>query len=219
LGDNRLYEHLFESILEQRLSPGERLSEEALATEFGVSRTIVRKVLQRLASEDVLDIRPHRGASVALTPPELAREYLAARRLIEGELAFLAGERICARDVQVLRQLHARELASLENGERGTGLRLSSELHFAIAGFAGNAPLAEAARRLICRNQLIVSQYERGDSDGCSCTDHAALIDAIASGNPRHAQQVMTTHLDALAKRLNLGQADVTAAPFKRKQA
>ncbi|MEM6985613.1 MAG: GntR family transcriptional regulator [Pseudomonadota bacterium] len=220
LADQGVYEHLVDDILAQRLLPGERLSEESLVGLYKVSRTTVRKVLQRLAAEDILDIRPNCGATVAHTPPERVHEYLAARRLIEGELASLASLHATTADIDALRALHATELELLAARDRGAALRQASELHFAIARCAGNAPLAEAARRLICRNQLIIAQYERTDADaGCACTDHAGMIDAIAQGDPELARRTMVNHLDGLANRLTVLSVETPAEAHNRKRA
>ena len=51
--DDMVYAHIFDAILEQRLAPGTKLSEEALGEIFGVSRTIIRRALSRLAHEQV----------------------------------------------------------------------------------------------------------------------------------------------------------------------
>jgi DNA-directed RNA polymerase specialized sigma54-like protein len=47
--DDHIYNSLVKAIVEHRLLPGSKLPEEALAETFGVSRTGIRRVLQRLA--------------------------------------------------------------------------------------------------------------------------------------------------------------------------
>lgn len=191
--------------MEQRLRPGTRIAEQALAEHFGVSRTVVRKVLQQLASDDVLCIEANKGANVALTPPDLARDYLHTRMLLETELAKLAAQRITDRDQRRLRKLHARELRYRDVGARGRMLRMSAELHFAIANISGNQPLATAARRVVSRCELIVSQYEKpGIDQGCACVDHGGLIDALATGDPNIAADVMKAHLLGIEDKLQL---------------
>ena len=88
--DDIVYAHIFEAILEQRLAPGTKLSEEALGEIFGVSRTIIRRALSRLAHESVVLLRPNRGAVVASPTVEEARQVFFSRRLVElmgGEMA------------------------------------------------------------------------------------------------------------------------------------
>lgn len=203
--DSALYNAIFDAVLEQRLRPGTRIGEQSLVEHFGVSRTVVRKVLQQLASDDVLCIEANKGARVALTPPDLARDYLSTRLLLEAELAKLAASRMTERDRKRLSKLHSRELRYREKGERGKMLRMSAELHFAIAAVSANVPMATAARRVVSRCELIVAQYERpGIDQGCACVDHGGLIDALASGQPEHAASVMREHLIGIEDKLQL---------------
>ena len=75
-----IHARIYDAIVEQRLPPGTKLGEETLCEIFGVSRTMIRRVLQRLASEHVVEARPHRGAFVARPSVEEAREVFEARR-------------------------------------------------------------------------------------------------------------------------------------------
>lgn len=219
--DRALYNAVFDAVMEQRLRPGMRIGEQSLVEHFGVSRTIVRKVLQQLASDDVLVIEANKGASVAMTPPELARDYLHTRMLLETELARLSALKITERERSRLHKIHQRELRYRDNGERGRMLRMSAELHFAIANCSGNIPLATAARRVISRCELIVAQYERpGIDQGCACLDHDTLISALASGDPEFAAKTMSEHLSRIERKLNLeASADLQEAFGKVKAA
>ena len=49
-----IYPQLFDAILEQRLAPGTPLTELALGEAFGVSRTVIRRVLGRLSDQQVI---------------------------------------------------------------------------------------------------------------------------------------------------------------------
>ena len=50
-----------QSILAQKLAPGERLGEQALADLFGVSRTMVREALMQLQARGFVEVQPKRG--------------------------------------------------------------------------------------------------------------------------------------------------------------
>ncbi|PMC22040.1 GntR family transcriptional regulator, partial [Klebsiella aerogenes] len=67
------------AIVEQQLLPGSKLPEEALAEVFGVSRTGVRKALQRLAAVQMVTLTPKRGAQVASPTVDEAREIFRTR--------------------------------------------------------------------------------------------------------------------------------------------
>ena len=62
--DESIYRALMTAIVEHQLPPGSKLPEEALAEVFAVSRTGIRKVLQRLAAVQLVTLTPKRGAHV-----------------------------------------------------------------------------------------------------------------------------------------------------------
>jgi DNA-binding GntR family transcriptional regulator len=72
----RVYEHLRDEILADRLLPGTELSEVALSRELAVSRGPIREAMGRLAAEGLITMRPRRRAEVrSLTPQELIDAY------------------------------------------------------------------------------------------------------------------------------------------------
>jgi DNA-binding GntR family transcriptional regulator len=75
-----IYRAVSDAVIEHRLKPGVRLREDALAEVFGISRTGIRKVLQRLALEQLITLTPGKGATVARPSAEEAREIFDARR-------------------------------------------------------------------------------------------------------------------------------------------
>ena len=61
----RVADELRRAILARRHKPGERLVEESLSAELGVSRIPIREALRVLAAEGLVEMQPRRGASVA----------------------------------------------------------------------------------------------------------------------------------------------------------
>jgi DNA-binding GntR family transcriptional regulator len=61
----RLAAEIADAILDGDLCPGARLDEQMLAKRYGVSRTLIREALRQLRATGLIDIRPHRGATVA----------------------------------------------------------------------------------------------------------------------------------------------------------
>lgn len=132
--DDIVYAHIFDAILEQRLAPGTKLSEEALGEIFGVSRTIIRRALSRLAHEGVVLLRPNRGAVVASPSVEEARQIFFARRLVEKAITELAVQHASDAQLAELRQMVIDERDCFARGDRGAGIRLSGEFHLAGGG-------------------------------------------------------------------------------------
>jgi DNA-binding GntR family transcriptional regulator len=86
---------------------GTWLRQEALATQFGVSRTPVREALRKLQADLVLEVYPHRGALVRGPTPTDLREIHQIRGEVEGLAAELAAERITADELDRLRAAEA----------------------------------------------------------------------------------------------------------------
>lgn len=71
------------AILHNRLSGGERLRQDAIATQYGVSQMIVREAFKQLTAEGFLKAEPRRGVSVAILSAEEAWEVSQLRALME----------------------------------------------------------------------------------------------------------------------------------------
>ena len=89
-------------ILDGKLRPGERLVEDRLSAELGVSRVPVREALRELSAEGLVRIERNRGASVTEVTPAMVAELVEVRALLEGLNARLAAQR---HDPEIVRQL------------------------------------------------------------------------------------------------------------------
>lgn len=202
--DDIVYAHIFDAILEQRLSPGTKLNEESLGEIFGVSRTIIRRALSRLGYEQVVVLRPNRGAVVACPTIEEARQIVFARRVVEKAVTELVCENAQKKQVEQLRQMVRDEKACFDRGDRGAGIRLSGEFHLLLAEMAKNPPLLSFQRSLVSLCSLIIAQYESGAKSHCSYDEHFELIDAIAAKDKTKAVSLMMHHLDHIEEKLSL---------------
>ena len=71
------------AILSGQYQPGERLVEDRLSTEMGVSRVPIREALRQLATEGLVTVLPRRGASVAEVSPAVAADLVEVRAVVE----------------------------------------------------------------------------------------------------------------------------------------
>src|SRR6202035_3273785 len=74
--EEEIYRLITEAIVTKQLRPGSRLKEAALAAQFGVSRSRVRRVFQRLGDLDFVEFRLNHGAMVRRPSPEGDRGVL-----------------------------------------------------------------------------------------------------------------------------------------------
>lgn len=202
--DDVVYCHIFDAILEQRLPPATKLSEEALAEIFGVSRTIIRRALLRLSLEQVVVIRPNRGAMVAAPTVDEAKQIFKAREVMEIAITELAVQNATKAQIDECRKLVVKENQAFDHGDYGSGLRLSGEFHIKLAEMAENAPLLAFQRSLVSQTSLLIAQYETGNNSNCSLDEHTILLDAIEAGDSDKAIELMQEHLDHIRSKLNL---------------
>lgn len=135
--------------------PGERLSEEKIATEFGTSRTPIRQVLARLEGEGL--VKSVHGVGTFVTDSNLEELEQAYRLRIE--LAGLTRELSPrAPDTALMdefRALRARSKEMLKSGTPRTFTQLDMDLFEVLMKLTGNQPLREICQRLYYRTKRI----------------------------------------------------------------
>ncbi|HCH24016.1 MAG TPA: GntR family transcriptional regulator [Oceanospirillaceae bacterium] len=189
-----VYRQLFDSILEQRLAPNTKLNEQDLAQVFGVSRTLVRQALQRLAAEQVVVMHKNRGAFVAAPDAVSAQQILDARELIEMAVVNLACGNVNAQAINNLQMMIELEQEALDQGDTGTALRRSGEFHLRLAETAGNQSYVHILRGLISQTSLIIAMYGQGGNN-CARDEHFELLQALHKGQQEKSQNLMLHHL------------------------
>ncbi len=195
---------ILDAVVEQRLPPGTKLAEEDVGTLFGVSRTVVRAAFQSLAHEGVIVLERNRGAFVARPSAEEARNVLAARRLIEPQIAREVATRATPADIARLREHIEAQREVLARDARDAGLRLSGEFHILLAGSLDNPLIVRILRELIARSSLVIALYGRSRVSVCSIEDHEQLVRALAAGDAEAAAHAMHHHIDDMEADLDL---------------
>ncbi len=207
----QLYNRLFDAILGGEIAPGTRLAETTLAELNGVSRTVVRRTLQRLCDEGIVDIRPNRGATVNSVDAADARAIFQARQVVELGVVDLVCGRLDARRQRTLRGICAAEQRAMMAGERARGLRLSADFHLQLAAAAGNPLLLGYATNLMSRSALAIACLERPAPRYCAYGEHPELLDALVAGDMRRARRRMRSHLEHIASNLEMDPAHALA--------
>ncbi|KTC51247.1 GntR family transcriptional regulator [Pseudomonas fluorescens ABAC62] len=197
-----IYPRLFDAILEQRIAPASRFTEESLGEAFGVSRSVIRRVLAKLSHQQVIILRPNQRAQVAAPDAQQTRQILEARRMTEMTVVQLACAQASAAQICQLRELIDRERECIERDQRGPAIRLSGEFHLQLAAMAGNAPLAQFLNSLVPLTSLVIAQFKAKACTYCAWQEHVAIVDAIEQRDARTAVALMTQHLDHLESKL-----------------
>ena len=198
-------------VLSGEIVRGSRLPQEALAAEFGVSRTPVREALRKLQAAGVVELLPNRGAVVRGPSAREIRESYEVRAELEGLAAELATLRIADAHLLRLREAEVRFrgsvgqlVAGLRGGEdapwdeHDDWVRANDLFHQAILEAAGNLRLAEVLgdlRRSFPRELAwsALSANSRRLQD--NVLQHGAILDAIERGDAAAARTHMAAHV------------------------
>ena len=198
---DRVYEAIYLAVLEHRLAPGEWLREAEMATEFKVSRTVVRQALQRLAQDQVIELRHNRGARVPLPSLEDAVHVFEARRIVECEVARRLGGRLTPEQMAELRAVAQAEQAADQRGDRAEAIRLSGEFHHALTRMHGNPVFGRLLNGLLPTTSLLMARFKVDGGQVCVAHRHVDLIDALLRGSAPAAAE-MRKHLAELERSL-----------------
>ena len=199
----RVYEHLREEILSDRLPPGTELSEVALSKDLAVSRGPIREALGRLAAEGLITVHPRRRAEVrSLTPQELIDAYQ-VRESLEVLAVRLAIPRLTEADLARLDELIDQMAAHVAANAVREFFAANVAFHEALCELSGNTKLQEVHHRLegeIGRFQKRTLALRGSLED--SLTEHRAILAAMRLRDADKAAELAAAHVRVPAQRL-----------------
>lgn len=202
--ETHIYRTVVDGVLAHRLTPGTKLPEPELCQLFDVGRAVVRRVLEKLAHDGIVTLRPNKGAVIAEPTPEETREIFEARRALERALVELAVARVTDDDLMLLRKQLEEEHAAMHRFDQPSWARLASDFHLRVASLAGNAVLLRYLTELISRCSLIVGLYEPPGYAPCEHDEHTAIVDCIERRDAEGAIRHMQAHLEELEQRIEM---------------
>jgi DNA-binding GntR family transcriptional regulator len=185
-------------ILDGSLKPGERLVEDRLSAELGVSRVPVREALRGLSAEGLVTLLPRRGATVVEVTPETVAELVEVRALLEGLNARLAAQRHDPEIVAQLKDTLARGNAAANAGTAEELARLNAEFHERLAEASRNAVLSDVMRGLRERTSIAfaINGRTRAREDW---EEHAGILAAVIAGDAELAALLANRHVQNAA--------------------
>lgn len=185
--------HIREEILAGRMRPGDRIDQDAIATQLGVSRLPVREALISLDQEGLIESIPRRGAYVT----RLEREDIADHYQLFGQVAGLAAARAVTRlDDAGLAELIALHESMHATEDLETQQRLNHEFHRLINTAAASQRISGMLRLL---SRSLPMPYVDFPQEWLREADkqHQEIIDAFRRRDTLAAQRAMEQHISA----------------------
>jgi DNA-binding GntR family transcriptional regulator len=191
-------EILRRAILDGYFEPGERLDQDAIAEELGVSLTPLRGAIAALESEGLFVRWPHRGVFLREVSEEELRESFALRALLEAELVLQATSSIPDSVLDELESMLEKADNAYDDGDHAAFFDADRHLHKTLAEFAG-ASLWSEVLELVKNRIAAVVLLAHADSSpyvGEFSREHFAILEAMRERDPKRAAALMRQHLD-----------------------
>ncbi|MFF7653162.1 GntR family transcriptional regulator [Streptomyces sp. NPDC007983] len=190
---------LRQAILRGEMAPAQRLVENELAEQFGVTRASIRAALIDLASEGLVERIRNRGSRVRVVSVEEAVAITECRMVLEGLCAAKAAVEATEEQLTELADLGTAMSKAVADGEPMTYSRLNHELHARIREISGQQVAVELLERL--NAQLVRHRFQLALRPGRpqqSLSEHLAMIEAIRARDPQAAGTAVRTHLEGV---------------------
>jgi DNA-binding GntR family transcriptional regulator len=183
-------------IFAHELPPGGWIDEQALALEYGISRTPLREALKVLAAEGLVVLKPRRGCYVTQLSEQDIDEVFPVMALLEGQVAAEAARRITSADFAHLVAIHddLEKHAAANNADRF--FEANQRFHTALQEIAGNrylAQLIDDARKVIKLTRRDSLRLEGRLKQ--SLAEHREILEALRQKDADLAGQRMHDHL------------------------
>lgn len=179
------------SIMQGHLKPGSRISEPALATQFGISRTPVREAFRQLDSEGFLRVIPRRGARVAPLTERDVREFYEIKAVLESYAARQAADRITDKEIDKMELVNNQMEEAHGRQDFKRLFRLHNEFHEIFIRASGNEELLQLTRSLVAKFQRFrILLTISGKSEG-SFPQHREIIQAFRERNMEKAARLV----------------------------
>ncbi|MDA5145734.1 MULTISPECIES: GntR family transcriptional regulator [Streptomyces] len=194
---------LRQAILRGDMAPAQRLVENELAEQFGVTRASIRAALIDLESQGLVERIRNRGSRVRVVTVEEAVAITECRLVLEGLCAAKAAAAVDDGQVARLKELGTAMRKAVAGGEPLTYSDLNHELHARIREFSGQLTAVELLERL--NAQLVRHRFQLALRPGRpqqSLNEHLAMIEAIEARDPQAAEAAVRAHLTSVIEAL-----------------
>jgi len=192
-----IYESLKKSILHGKLKGGQRLIEEQLANQVGISRTPVREAFHKLERDDLVERRPKGGFAVREFTNEDVEEIFGIRAALESYAAYLATLHITPDEISALEKKIREAERALKNGDEDKAVDVHTEFHDLLYRACKSKKLNEMInnfRDYFYRYRHALLHTEGGMK--ISIQDHLQMLEAMKKKNPKRVEMLVRKHLE-----------------------
>lgn len=189
------YEQVRNAIQSGKLKIGERITEVALAEQFGVSRTPIREAIARLEAEGLLTNVPRRGLIVTSLSHQQIVELYTMREILEGAAGRLTALSGSDTELATLKDLIDSEASMLDDQPKLS--EINRQFHYLLALAAHNRYLLTAIEQMSVTMSLLPSLLEEGDRARAAHEQHKQIVEALMQRDGAAAEMAIRDHVRA----------------------
>jgi len=195
--DAKVYDRLKSMILDRKLLPGEKIPQEKLARDLGISRTPLVNALKVLEKEKLVQSIPRRGFFVRLFTKQEMISIFELREVLEGLAARRAAMNITDKEIEQLRGFFQSFRDQSDIKDIGAYAKEDRRFH----NFLLDIGAKEFLKSILEAYNIIIYSYQVISSEGLvqspndSIQDHLAVIEAVSRRDGESAEQLMRNHL------------------------
>ena len=192
----KVYRILKTRIIKGDLKPGEKLLENKIAEQLGVSRTPIREALRELAAEGFVKMSPNQGVVVSNVSVKDIQEVLQIRGVLEGLAARLAAKLINGEEIKELEKFLKQMEHYTNKGNALAFSEMDAEFHELILNICGNnrliqihKNLSDQTHRYRIRSLSIPGRLKD------SLNEHQEIVEALKRKDSEKADRVSQEHV------------------------
>ena len=195
--DSMIYDRLKSMIIERKLMPGEKIYQDKLAHEFGVSRTPLVSALKKLEHEKLITAMPRRGFYVRLFSKQEMIHIFELREVLEGLAARKVAMGISDSQINRLTRFFSGFQASADDIDLKKYREEDRRFHSFIIEVSGGDILSSILETF----NILTLGYQFIEQEGLvrppheTIHEHKAIIDAIGKRDPINAEELVRLHL------------------------
>jgi DNA-binding GntR family transcriptional regulator len=195
--DTMIYDRLKSMIIERKLLPGEKIYQDKLAHEFGVSRTPLVSALKKLEHEKLITAIPRRGFYVRLFSKQEMVHIFELREVLEGLAARMVATSISDAQIDRVTRFFSGFEASANEIDLKRYREEDRRFHSFIIEVAGGDILSSILETF----NILTLGYQFTEQEGLvrppneTIHEHKAIIEAISKRDPINAEELVRRHL------------------------
>lgn len=200
---DEVYKDMLERIINLKLEPGKKISENEMCAEYNVSRTVIRTVFTRLKTQKLVEIFPQRGTYISLIDLNYIKDILFLRTALEKECVSKISTMPYKKELikKLEKNLEQQKEYCNSKDYSNAYKKLDEEFHGILISGNNRKGLLEIIKEPLLHVHRWRNLYVTYTHSGLKIFEgHQAILKAIKDNDLELAQRHMEDHISNISK-------------------